>query len=1780
MSEYVTVVSVDLQPKCQLNGGGNINSGVAINSIINEHEKKSSFVTVLSINNNQNTTTISTSENPTNGEIVTIYRLPGERLGFGLKFQGGTKTNERVERLFIQSCDPDSPAYRARASWGCLSEGDEILQIDSEPITNMTRIECVKCLKDRNVAINLLVKKGDRNSMMVIRNDSFNGTTKRPVPPSPPKIPPRKINNKRPIPASLRETNTLPIALPKATINVQQPIQQSVQQPIITETPVAAETYLNCTLDDDLSRNDESDETGSTISSQISVISNFSSESDLSLLSTNASNSDLTRILTKPFQMIEREFNVNSTNVVSNSNAPMSIDNLLLFNESEPSEYNNIVNSHNNNNSIINNNNIHNECERVNDDIKVAGNYVNISKTTASSSMIIPDNDQRQYENVDMKVPPVPRPRSISLPQEVHCEIDTKTTPTKTTIESWLNDAKAVNGNVDKINSSEEHEQSYEPIKFECFAAGDDEEEKLGPPEFLNISQAYFNFPWCGNSANSLPTIGEAEEEFSSIEQFVIQQKSTNGPILIIHDTDDKNGNGMSDTMEIYQPQKANMEINNNDDNDSSYLHKCEDKSDNLITKVDDNTYGSESKNDIRGLKIDVKSSVNCVYENKKNLKEHQQVNHTKLLYRDKNMELQSDNDKCTKLVNDHVKQANENSTFNRNNNYESAECLINNKIMINNDSEILNSKEIFANNTPIASQLVSTSIVVDQLIANVTQSNDMKTETTKATNSQLTSSFEENIAPEDAKMEQKQLSFDQKIDTAKTVDNISSSQADGSEAAMNRTSVNLNINSHKFENTESYKFSSITSPATPTITKATAIVAPQRKTHNFEEITNFVDTKPPFKSATLGRQRPQLNWRNKDEKSEKSVKDKIAMFSNSTSDISHILPKTTPTMTTLRDKSSSLRGANITKSTENIFSSSFADELYSPRMKSNISNNINNSIKKKAMSVENLDDYDDEVVLRDNKTDNNGFMNYTPVSKPISLLSPASPRPSLLLNMNRTLSVEHLNSSYDSPALPSRPPPPMTAPVSLTRHISFNGGLSNEEVRQKSIANMIENRKKSMSKLRGLVIPEKVPESELQADQKVFGLPVIRSKECDLINNSPMIINKSATPSPKLPTRKSFSERKMEFEHPTLIKPAPRKSLDDDRKVVPPIKPPRTSLIISTQSKSLTSNATDDSDTESCLSSRVSTPPISPVAKKPLIRTLSNNSSLSSNSTLTSGSGSQASCSSNGSASPEIRKNSSESSATRRSIVASSKSRSGRECLEKSWRDEDSTDGGIDNEEKQRVPKAKARSSLTNYKVINSSDNIVDKVINVATYVEVMSSDSEDNKIEPSDSQSSILTQKTITHETISKSEAPNLMSDMAKWVRKEASKSTEIVKKIETTTMTTTTTTKTEEIRKIPKSLETPKKLNLSEIRKNFENKQMSNGNATTPSSIASPRTPSKEKTTTSAFNHNRFSSWDSVASSSSGVSSELLGTGTGTNNSESLQTIQSDFGSFSSFGSSHSLITPQDLQSIIDEADPPLETSEAFVVVLHRDSPESSIGITLAGGSDYEAKEITIHRILINSPADKDGRLKRGDRILSINGLSMRGLTHRESLSVLKSPRTDVVMVVTRSKSVIKTNSLTKTKLGSLGSLSSLSEKADSMDNGVRQKLHSSRSVDMDLDALSTEDCKYTNRSQAETNGMKKEANYHSNGFDIVNIIKDGTGIGISLDGGYDSPQGNKPLIIKKVFMGGAAEKLSNVKSGDEILEINGVSTEKQSRIDVWNMIKKLPQGENVQMKIKRK
>ena len=52
------------------------------------------------------------------------------------------------------------------------------------------------------------------------------------------------------------------------------------------------------------------------------------------------------------------------------------------------------------------------------------------------------------------------------------------------------------------------------------------------------------------------------------------------------------------------------------------------------------------------------------------------------------------------------------------------------------------------------------------------------------------------------------------------------------------------------------------------------------------------------------------------------------------------------------------------------------------------------------------------------------------------------------------------------------------------------------------------------------------------------------------------------------------------------------------------------------------------------------------------------------------------------------------------------------------------------------------------------------------------------------------------------------------------------------------------------------------------------------------------------------------------------------------------------------------------MIDEANQSLEESgtpshEIMVIVLHREFTAGSIGITLAGGADYESKDITVRK-----------------------------------------------------------------------------------------------------------------------------------------------------------------------------------------------------------------------------
>ena len=65
-------------------------------------------------------------------------------------------------------------------------------------------------------------------------------------------------------------------------------------------------------------------------------------------------------------------------------------------------------------------------------------------------------------------------------------------------------------------------------------------------------------------------------------------------------------------------------------------------------------------------------------------------------------------------------------------------------------------------------------------------------------------------------------------------------------------------------------------------------------------------------------------------------------------------------------------------------------------------------------------------------------------------------------------------------------------------------------------------------------------------------------------------------------------------------------------------------------------------------------------------------------------------------------------------------------------------------------------------------------------------------------------------------------------------------------------------------------------------------------------------------------------------------------------------------------------------------------------------------MEGGVCCERRElrhfppVQVHKVIVGSLADRDGRIQKGDRVLSINGRSTKGITHREALSILKVSR----------------------------------------------------------------------------------------------------------------------------------------------------------------------------------
>ncbi|XP_025751410.2 PDZ domain-containing protein 2 isoform X2 [Manacus vitellinus] len=232
--------------------------------------------------------------------------------------------------------------------------------------------------------------------------------------------------------------------------------------------------------------------------------------------------------------------------------------------------------------------------------------------------------------------------------------------------------------------------------------------------------------------------------------------------------------------------------------------------------------------------------------------------------------------------------------------------------------------------------------------------------------------------------------------------------------------------------------------------------------------------------------------------------------------------------------------------------------------------------------------------------------------------------------------------------------------------------------------------------------------------------------------------------------------------------------------------------------------------------------------------------------------------------------------------------------------------------------------------------------------------------------------------------------------------------------------------------------------------------------------------------------------------------------------------------------SAVVPKcDVAAVLQEVKAQVKSKEdTYFVVLHKEEG-AGLGFSVAGGIDLEQKSVTVHRVFSKGVASQEGTIHRGDLVLSVNGKSLANSVHGDVLNTLHHARLYKYAVIVIQKEKDKANNSSRLETSATGRKSVGSGKDVSMEIGTDPNLDMSDVI-------------------------------------CVELLKTSAGLGFSLDGGKASIAGDRPLLVKRIFKGGAAEQSGNIETGDEILAVSGKSLLGLMHYDAWNIIKSVPEG----------
>nr|XP_020032405.1 ligand of Numb protein X 2 isoform X3 [Castor canadensis] len=226
-----------------------------------------------------------------------------------------------------------------------------------------------------------------------------------------------------------------------------------------------------------------------------------------------------------------------------------------------------------------------------------------------------------------------------------------------------------------------------------------------------------------------------------------------------------------------------------------------------------------------------------------------------------------------------------------------------------------------------------------------------------------------------------------------------------------------------------------------------------------------------------------------------------------------------------------------------------------------------------------------------------------------------------------------------------------------------------------------------------------------------------------------------------------------------------------------------------------------------------------------------------------------------------------------------------------------------------------------------------------------------------------------------------------------------------------------------------------------------------------------------------------------------------------------------------------TPELAAQIIQDLTQCVTCQEKHITV--KKEPHESLGMTVAGGRGSKSGELPIFVTSVppHGCLARDGRIKRGDVLLNINGIDLTNLSHGEAVAMLKASAASPAVVL-KALEIQVVEEATQTSEEQPSAFSENEYDASWSPSwvmwlGLPSALHSYHDI------------------------VLRRSYLGSWGFSIV--------------GGYEENHTNQPFFIKTIVLGTPAYYDGRLKCGDMIVAVNGLSTVGMSHSALVPMLK---------------